>query len=453
MAFRSPRPLRAAALLALCSLAACGGGGGNGTPGGGTVVPPPAPTFRIGGTISGLKSGGMVLASGSDSLAVPAAATTFALPTALASGAAYDVRITAQPPRFTQRCTVANGAGTVAGAAVASVALGCADHLALVGTLAGTNNPTRVPIGAPAVFNFPAGITLDDSGNVYVADHLNGRIAKVTPDGSVSTLAGRTPGKEATAADLLLGNVEAIARDAQGNFYTAGSHTIRKIAANGTVTVLAGAPEAGYADGNGAQARFNTPLGIALDAAGNVYVADTLNLRVRKITPAGVVSTVAGNGARAYLDGPALQASFGDPWGIALDKAGNVYVTDRQLGMIRKLTPDGVLSTIAGRLGEPAMADGKASEVTLNQPAGLAIDKDNNLYVAESAGKIRIVTPTGWVATVAGQYPASSPYFPNVDGAGSVATFGEPRGIAVDAAGVLYVSDRSAARIRKVTEQ
>ncbi|MCY0916356.1 hypothetical protein [Massilia antarctica] len=449
------RPIFGVSLIALAVLTACGGGGGSdgGKTDTGTPVQPPAPTFHVGGTISGMKSGGMVLANGSDTLTLPAAATTFTMPGALASGASYDVRIAAQPPRFTQRCTATNGTGSIASASITNIKVSCADHLALVSTLAGTNNPTRVPIGPPAVFYFPSGLTLDESGNVYVADYLHSRIAKVTPAGAVSTFVGITPGQEPTDADRVLGSVEAITRDQQGNFYTLGSHTVRKISKDGVITTLAGAPEAGFADGAGSQARFNTPLGITVDASGNVYVADTLNLRIRKITPAGVVTTIAGNGVRGYLDGPALQASFGDPWGIAVDKAGTVYFSDRQLGMIHKLTPEGVVSTIVGRLGTPVLTDGRGADVTLNQPSGLAIDKDNNLYVAETAGKIRIVTPAGWVGTVAGSYPSTAPYIPGVDGTGDVATFSEPRGVAVDAAGVVYIVDRSAARIRKVVEQ
>lgn len=438
-----------AVFLAMLTLAGCGGGSGGSAP----PVTVPVTTYAVGGTIAGLKSGGMVLSAGADNLTVPAAATAFTLPTSLASGTQYNVAISAQPPRFTQRCTLANGTGTIGSAAITAISVACADHLALVSTLAGTNNPTRLSVGLPATFNYPAGLVVDESGNVYVADTLNGRIAKVTPSGEVSTVVGRSPGKEPTDAELALGNVEAITRDQAGNFYTLGNNTVRKISKDGVITVLAGAPEIGYADGTGAQARFNTPLGITIDAAGNLYVADTLNLRIRKITASGVVTTIAGNGSRAYLDGPALQASFGDPWGIAVDTAGNVYFTDLQWGMIHKLTPAGVVSTIVGRLGDENPNDGRGLDITLGRPTGLAIDRANNLYLTEARGKIRIVTPTGWVSTIAGMYPTTAPFIPHVDGAGAVATFADPRGIAIDAAGVVYVADRGAGRVRRIVEQ
>jgi serine/threonine-protein kinase len=451
MLCNSRHPLLAVSLVAAAGLSGCGGGGG--ATDSGSPAQPPGASVRIGGSIAGMKSGGMVLANGDDSLTLAAAASSFSMPAALAPGASYALRIASQPPRFSQRCTAANAAGTVAASASSSIRIDCADHPALVQTLAGNNNPGRLPLGPPAVFSYPSGLALDEGGNLYVADHLNRRIAKVTPAGAVSTFAGLTPGQEAGAADRMLGSVEAIARDQQGNLYTLGEHTVRKIGKDGAVTVLAGGASPGFADGSGTEARFNTPLAIAVDSAANVYVADTLNLRIRKITPAGVVTTIAGNGVRGHADGPALQASFGDPWGIAVDKAGMVYFSDRQLGMIRKLTPDGVVTTVVGRLGAPVFADGPGPEVTLKQPTGLAIDKENNLYVAEAAGKIRIVTPTGWVGTVAGSYPDAAPFIPNLDGVGETATFSEPRAVAVDAAGVLYIIDRGAARIRKVIEQ
>lgn len=434
----------------LLGLAGCGGGGDG--PTGVTAPPTPAPpTYTVAGSIAGLKSGGMTLASGPDKLAIPAAATSFTLPTALLAGTAYDVRVSDQPPRFTQQCVVANGSGTIGSANVSNVAITCTSQTALVSTLAGNNNPTKQPTGPAAIFNEPQGLAVDANGNVFVADRKYGRIAMVTPSGTVSTFVGATPGQAATEAELAFGYADDIARDQAGNFYVVGKHMVRKISKEGVVTTVAGADEIGFADGPGAQARFNTPLGIAVDSAGNLYVADTLNLRIRKITPAGVVSTIAGGGARGAADGAAAQASFNNPYGVAVDKAGNVFVADTLNGLIRKVAPDGAVTTFAGHVADTDAGDGPGVKATLKQPADIAIDGDGNLYVAELGGKVRTITPSAYVSTIAGQYGLNG--FGTTDGVGSIATFRTPHGIALDAAGNLYIGDAGSGRIRKIIQQ
>lgn len=434
--------------MVLLALAGCGGGGG--TDGGPSA--PAALSYTVGGRIDGLKSGGLTLASGTDKLVVASAATSFALPTALPTGTGYSVSIAVQPPRFTQHCVLTNGSGTIASANVTNVTVTCSDQLpALVSTLAGTNNPTKFDVGLPAVFNHPQGLTVDAGGNVFVADRQNGRIAKITPGGTVTTFVGRPPGQPATDAELAFGYADDITRDQDGNFYVVGNHMVRKITKDGVVTTVAGAADEGYADGTGAQARFNTPLGITIDSAGNLYVADTLNQRIRKITPAGVVTTVAGNGARGLANGTALQASFNNPYGIAVDRAGNVFFVDTGNELIRKVTPDGTVSTFAGSVRfTEASVDGLGSQASFKAPTGLTIDADGNLYVTES-GKVRTITPSAYVSTVAG---SGAPYGPlPVEGGASVATFASPRGIALDAAGNLYVGDADAGRVRKIVQQ
>ncbi|MYM36994.1 hypothetical protein GTP38_21945 [Duganella sp. FT94W] len=433
--------------IALSALTACGGGGDSSTPS--VPPPPPAPTYTVGGGITGLKSGGMILAAGTDKLSVAPAATSFVLPNALTTGTAYNVVIADQPPRFTQVCALNNGSGTIAGANVTNIGVSCSDQVALVSTLAGTNNPTKFSIGLPEpVFDHPQGLTLDDAGNVFVADQGNARIAMVTPAGAVTTFVGRTPGQTPTDADLVLGKIEDITRDKDGNFYAVGRHMVFKITKAGVITTVAGASSSGYADGTGTQARFNTPLGIKVDDAGNLYVADTLNLRIRKITPAGVVTTIAGSGARGSADGAAPQASFANPIGIAVDKAGNVFVSESNL--IRKLTPAGTVSTFAGS-GSDVGEDGQGLKASFNQPYGLALDAAGNLYVAEQGGTVRTISPSGYVATVAGKNRAGGAV--DTDGVGSVATFSAPHGIAVDAAGNLYIGDRLGGRVRKIVQR
>ena len=450
--YRKPLKCAVIAGVALLELAGCGGGGATdgGTPA--PIPPAPAPTYTVGGRIDGLKSGGLTLASGTDKIVVATAATSFTLPTALPTGTAYSVAIAVQPPRFTQHCVLTNGSGTIASASVTNVTVTCSDQSpALVSTLAGTNNPTKLPVGLPAVFNHPQGLAVDSGGNVFVADRQNGRIAKITPDGTVTTFVGRTPGKAATDAELAFGYADDITRDQDGNFYVVGNHMVRKITKDGVVTTVAGAADAGYADGTGAQARFNTPLGITIDSAGNLYVADTLNLRIRKITPAGVVTTLAGSGGRGLENGTALQASFNNPYGIAVDKAGNVFVADRANELIRKVTPDGTVSTFAGSVHVSGdSVDGLGPQATFTAPSGLTIDADGNLYVAEQ-GKIRTITPSAYVSTVAGSGAAYGPL--PVEGGASVATFARPRGIALDAAGNLYIADEDAGRVRKIVQQ
>ncbi len=451
-----PRVRPAIALLTMCILSACGGGSGAGS--GGASAPqvpaqPPVPTYFVSGSIAGLRSGGMTLSLGTDTLAIAAGATTFTMPTALPRDASYNAVISAQPPRFTQRCTVANGSGTIGNANVSNVSVACINHPALVGTLAGTNNPISQISGYPSVFAEPQGVATDEAGNVYVADYRNGRIAKVTPDGTVTTFAGRIPGQVPTAAELALGNPQGIARDKDGNFYLLVGHMVKQLSKDGTLSNIAGATEQGYADGVGAQARFNTPLGIAIDGAGNLFVADTQNLRIRKITAGGVVTTVAGNGARGNSDGTAAGTGFNNPYGVTVDKAGNLFVTDTLNQQIIKISPTGVASVYAGKAGDTDTGDGPGPAATLQQPMGITIDNDGNLYVAEARGKIRIITPNGYVSTIAGHYPVTAPYFPNSDGAGDVATFNQPQAIAVDAAGKVYVADRQAGRIRLIVEQ
>ena len=204
------------------------------------------------------------------------------------------------------------------------------------------------------------------------------------------------------------------------------------------------AVHAGFADGTGTAAQFNGPFGVAVDVDGNVYVADTYNYRIRKITPAGVVTTLAGNTNYGYADGAGAGALFYLPKGVAVDPAGNVYVADENNQRIRKITPTGTVTTLAGSTG--GSTDGDVSVAQFSTPGGIAIDADGNLYIGDTGNhRIRKITPAGVVSTLAGSTQGIT------DADGSAARFNKPTGVVVDGDGNIYVADDDNERIRKVT--
>ncbi|MFZ2651400.1 MAG: hypothetical protein WA210_14960, partial [Burkholderiaceae bacterium] len=204
----------------------------------------------------------------------------------------------------------------------------------------------------------------------------------------------------------------------------------------------------GNVEGTGAAARFAFPLGVATDSAGNVYVADLPNHTIRKITPAGAVSTFAGSsGAAGSADGTGAAARFSQPGGVATDSGGNVYVADTTNHTIRKITPAGAVSTLAGSAGLNGSADGTGAAARFTFPSGVATDSAGNVYVADSFNStIRKITPAGTVSTFAGSAGA----FGSADGTGAAARFDGARGVATDSAGNAYVADTANHTIRKI---
>ena len=311
--------------------------------------------------------------------------------------------------------------------------------------------------GAAAAFNRSASVAVDSAGNTYVADTGNNTIRKISPSGVVSTLAG-SPGNPGTAdgtgSAARFFNPTGIAVDGAGTVYVADSHnhTIRKITPAGVVTTLAGAPGiAGFSDGTGGGALFNFPGGLVVDGAGNVYATDTGNSVIRKITPAGVVTTLAGAGmlpSQGSVDGTGANARFNTPHDTAVDSSGNVYVTDALNHTIRKITPAGVVTTLAGQTGIRGSADGVGTAAQFDAPNGLTVDSSGNVYVADTNNcTIRKITPAGVVTTLAGSPSVSG----SADGTGGAATFFTPGDVAVDSGGNVYVADTGNYIIRKIT--
>jgi len=326
----------------------------------------------------------------------------------------------------------------------------------VVTTLAGTAHSVGSADGSgpAASFSAPIGIGVDGAGNVYVADQDNQNIRKVTPAGVVTTLAGTAPEEgsaDGTGPAARFFRPTGAAADAAGNVYVADhyNNVIRRVSSAGVVTTLAGSAANGSADGAGAAARFFYPCGVAVDRAGNFVVSDTENLTIRKVTADGVVTTLAGTpGVKGSADGTGPAASFMHPMGAVVDSAGNVFVTEWISETIRKITPAGVVTTFAGSAGKPGGNDGTGSEARFWFPSGVTIDRDDNLFVVDAGNNtVRKITPAGVVTTLAGTAGAVG----GNDGTGPAAQFSSPVDIAIDGAGNLYVADSLNYIIRKVT--
>jgi hypothetical protein len=306
-----------------------------------------------------------------------------------------------------------------------------------------------------ALFRLPNSVAADSAGNLYVADTANDTIRKISPDGTVSALAGvpESHGSTDGPGDAArFWGPSGVAVDQAGNVYVAdsGNNTIRKITPAGMVGTLAGlAGHPGGNDGIGAQARFRNPWGVAVDPGGNVLVADLSNHTIRKITPAGVVTTVAGvAGQTGGADGPADEARFNGPSAVAVDAAGNIFVANSGGDTIREIATNGLTSTLAGLPGHADSTDGDANNARFSNPGGLAVDGRGNIYVADAGNNtIRKISPAGGVTTLAGRAGTTG----STDGAGPAARFNNPGGVAVDRAGNVYVADTDNHTIRKLS--
>lgn len=319
-------------------------------------------------------------------------------------------------------------------------------------TFAGSSQGYADGTGTAAQFNAPAGVVKDASGNLYVTDRDNHRIRKITPAGVVSTFAGSgTAGfVNGTGTAAQFNQPYGITMDPSGNIYVADrlNAAVRKITPAGVVSTFAGST-AGFADGTGTAAQFNELYGIASDASGNIYVPDFFNQRIRKITPAGVVTTLAGSSSTGLTDGTGSAAAFNFPFSAATDASGNIYISDYYNHAIRKITPGGAVTTLAGN-GTPGNADGTGSAASFRQPAGLVVDGSGTIYVCDLMNNtLRKLTAAGVVTTIAGGSSAG-----NTDGVGTSALFDRPIALTADfISKSLYIADFGNNRIRKVTIQ
>nr|WP_259069324.1 putative Ig domain-containing protein [Mucilaginibacter sp. X4EP1]MCS3814661.1 sugar lactone lactonase YvrE [Mucilaginibacter sp. X4EP1] len=289
---------------------------------------------------------------------------------------------------------------------------------------------------ASATFNHPAGVMTDASGNVIVSDGYNGAIRKITPAGVASTFFNT------------VNFPQHLAIDASGNIYLPeyNGFVIDKISPAGVLSKVAGILNtAGYIDGPVATAELNHPTAEAVDAAGNIYVTDYYNSCVRKITPSGTVSTFAGTNSQGLVNGTGTAARFSELNGLAFDKLGNLYIADKANNVIRMITPAGVVSTFAGN-GTAGFVNGNASSASFNYPVDVAVDAASNIYVVDQNNNaIRKISPAGVVSTFAGSGSAGS-----TDGVSTAASFNAPYALSIDKSGNIYVADLGNNKIRKI---
>ena len=303
-----------------------------------------------------------------------------------------------------------------------------------------------------ATFSNLMGLAVDSGNNIYVADSRNNIIRKISADRIVSTLAGSgktgTGDGKGTSASFFFPT--AIAVDRHGVVYVADTQNslIRKVMPDGTVTTIAGLPSPEIEKNRDTVAKFNRPYGIAVDKNDNVYVSDWERDMIKKISPDGKITVFAGTGHKGIKDGKGSEASFYLPEGLAIDQQGNLYVADTYNNMIRKITPDGVVSTLAGMVAKGS-ADGKGKDALFSHPDGLAVDRKGNIYVADVGNnKIRKITPDGTVTTIAGTRKRGAD-----NGPLKTATFNRPYGVAVDNGGNIYVADYLNNVVRKISLQ
>lgn len=319
---------------------------------------------------------------------------------------------------------------------------------AIVTTIAGSGMPGHQDgIGTAASFSFLWDVAADKNGNVFVADGGNNLIRKILPDGTVTTVAGKGSQPAAYGPGTYFYLPEGVAVDDRGYIYVANTDAgdIYEIT-DTTPTLFAGTGGVGANNGPALAALFYQPTGIAVDNNYNIYIADYGNNVIRKISYDGITTTLAG-GEFGNDDGVGTAASFREPRGVAVDGNGNVYVADMGNTEIRKVTPDGTVTTLAGNIANGGDIDGTGAESRLGWTYGVAVDANGNVYFSDNTdNKIKRISPAGMVTTIAGTGAAGSQ-----DGPGKKATFNGPMGISVDVNGNVYVADGNNYKVRKIT--
>ncbi|MFE9680875.1 RICIN domain-containing protein [Streptomyces sp. NPDC006285] len=331
-----------------------------------------------------------------------------------------------------------------------------------ISTVAGTGVAGREGDDKPAFsaqLNRPYAVAMDSAGTLYIVDHNNHRVRKVTTDGQIRAVAGTgvagPEGDSGPAALAQLNGPRSVAADSTGVLYIAdsGNHRVRKVTADGKISTIVGTGTAGRTpDGERAtDAQLNVPAGVAVDSIGTLYVSDLNNHQIRKVTTDGRISTLAGTGVAGPGgdDGLAVSAQLNSPYGLAVDGAGDVYVADSGNHRVRKVTADGKISTVVGTGIAGHAPDGSpATSAQLHLPVGVAVDSAGNLYIADHHNhQVRKVTTEGKISTVAGTGAAT---FGGDDSPADSAQLNFPHGLAVDCVDALYIADSANHRVRKV---
>jgi hypothetical protein len=338
----------------------------------------------------------------------------------------------------------------------------------VISTVAGNGTNATAGDGGPATSASlrPGGLALDGAGNIYIADPAKSVIRKVNTAGIITTVAGNGNGSTAFSGDggpatsasiyIIPSNHNGIAVDGAGNLYIAddGHNRVRKVDTAGIITTVAGTGTLGFSgDGGPAKnAMLWRPNAVAVDGAGNLYIADADNFRIRKVDTAGVITTVAGNGAIGSSGdgGLAINAALFEIRGVAVDGAGNIYISDQAAKSVRKVNAAGIISTVAGNGTLGFSGDGgPATSAAFNAPYNTAVDAAGNLYIADFGNRrVRKVDTAGIIRSIAGGGGSAA----NIgDGGPPTSALLDPTDVAVDSAGNLYIADVATNRVRKIT--
>ncbi|MXZ34666.1 MAG: hypothetical protein F4Z21_05275, partial [Acidobacteria bacterium] len=336
------------------------------------------------------------------------------------------------------------------------------DPSGIITTVAGREERGFSGDGGPAIqagFDYPLDVVVDSAGNLFIADSGNHSIRRVGPSGAISTIAGSRKqgfgGDGDPAVTAQLRGPAGVAVDSAGNLFIAdsGNDRIRRVDPSGVITTMAGMGARGFGGDNGSavDAQLFIPAGVAVDSTGNLFIADSANDRIRRVDPSGTISTIAGTRQRRFNgdNGPATQARLHAPFGLATDNAGNLFIADYWNHRIRRVDPTGTISTIAGTGERGHSGDGgPAVAARLNSPDGIVVDSAGNLFIADSSNhRIRRVGPLGTITTIAG---TGAWGFGGDNGPATQARLYAPSGLATDNAGNLFIADTRNQRIRRV---